>query len=156
MRSPIKLLSSLSSLVVATMTSRFPSSFVSSLTMRSRRSQASGLGAQFQRMRRRLTVTGTNETIDGVSKLAVSENDFEKEEVRKSTRLYVGMRVFIMFSSLLYLISSIASCACSLRCYRLCRHFEEGSCPLQSEEKESGCPDNGRPRGYKHINHVRP
>ena len=43
-------------------------------------SQASELGSQFQRMRRRLTVTGTNETIDGVSKLAVSE-EFQKEEV---------------------------------------------------------------------------
>ena len=41
--------------------------------------QATGLGAQFQRMRRRLTVTGATETIDGVSKLTVSE-ELQKEE----------------------------------------------------------------------------
>lgn len=43
--------------------------------------QASGLGASFHRMRRRLTVTGAMETIDGVAKLQVSE-ELKKEEVR--------------------------------------------------------------------------
>mmetsp|Transcript_19716 Transcript_19716/g.22547 ORF Transcript_19716/g.22547 Transcript_19716/m.22547 type:complete len:364 (-) Transcript_19716:457-1548(-) len=38
------------------------------------KNMASGLGAQFQKMRRRLTVTGASETIDGVSKLSVSES----------------------------------------------------------------------------------
>ena len=31
--------------------------------------------APFQKMRRRLTVTGASETIDGVSKLSVSDNN---------------------------------------------------------------------------------
>uniref|UniRef100_A0A7S1V284 PPM-type phosphatase domain-containing protein n=1 Tax=Grammatophora oceanica TaxID=210454 RepID=A0A7S1V284_9STRA len=39
----------------------------------------SGIGGQFQKMRRRLTVTGASETIDGVSKLSVSEPDEQHE-----------------------------------------------------------------------------
>jgi len=41
-------------------------------------STSSGLGAQFQKMRRRLTVTGASDTIDGVSKLSVSEPEVVK------------------------------------------------------------------------------
>lgn len=39
------------------------------------KSAASGLMAPFQKMRRRLTVTGASDTIDGVSKLSVSDKD---------------------------------------------------------------------------------
>lgn len=48
------------------------------------------------KLRRRLTVTGTNETIDGVSKLAVSE-EFQKEEVWRVPRCF--NRMFVTFSS---------------------------------------------------------
>jgi len=44
---------------------------------------ASGLGVQFQKMRRRLTVTGASETIDGVSKMTVSEPEQEAPEGAK-------------------------------------------------------------------------
>ena len=59
--------------VQATISSRFFSLHGSRTELHS---QASGL----MKLRRRLTVTGTSETIDGVSKLAVSE-EFQKEEV---------------------------------------------------------------------------
>lgn len=47
--------------------------------------QALGLNVQFQKMRRRLTVTGASETIDGVSKMTVSEPEVTPEgtKVRK-------------------------------------------------------------------------
>uniref|UniRef100_A0A6U1RBM7 PPM-type phosphatase domain-containing protein n=1 Tax=Cyclophora tenuis TaxID=216820 RepID=A0A6U1RBM7_CYCTE len=43
--------------------------------MSTMKSVATGIGAQFQKMRRRLTVTGASETIDGVSKLSVNQPD---------------------------------------------------------------------------------
>jgi len=48
------------------------------------KNMASGLGAQFQKMRRRLTVTGASETIDGVSKLSVSEQPGQKDTVYRT------------------------------------------------------------------------
>jgi len=41
----------------------------------SKKKSGSGVMAPFQKMRRRLTVTGASETIDGVSKLSVSEKE---------------------------------------------------------------------------------
>jgi serine/threonine protein phosphatase PrpC len=48
------------------------------------KSVAIGIGAQFQRMRRRLTVTGNVDTIDGVSKLTVSEEESLKQHAHHS------------------------------------------------------------------------
>lgn len=47
-------------------------------------SMPTSLVQPFQKMRRRLTVTGASETIDGVSRLKVSEeNQDEKKKVRR-------------------------------------------------------------------------
>lgn len=50
------------------------------------KSAASGLMAPFQKMRRRLTVTGASDTIDGVSKLSVSDNIISPDKYRGSTQ----------------------------------------------------------------------
>ena len=42
--------------------------------------------APFQKMRRRLTVTGASETIDGVSKLSVSDNNNAPGKVNNGTQ----------------------------------------------------------------------
>eukprot|EP00540_Astrosyne_radiata_P020693 CAMPEP_0116840980 /NCGR_PEP_ID=MMETSP0418-20121206/10668_1 /TAXON_ID=1158023 /ORGANISM="Astrosyne radiata, Strain 13vi08-1A" /LENGTH=339 /DNA_ID=CAMNT_0004471351 /DNA_START=160 /DNA_END=1179 /DNA_ORIENTATION=+ len=46
------------------------------------KNMASGLGAQFQKMRRRLTVTGSSETIDGTSKELVPEPDQMRQQAK--------------------------------------------------------------------------
>jgi hypothetical protein len=49
--------------------------------------KATGVMTPFQIMRRRLTVTGGSETIDGVSKMSVSDKDDEQTGAKVSQSL---------------------------------------------------------------------
>ena len=54
------------------------------------------LGKQFQKMRRRLTVTGASSNIDGVSKLSASESQEMKKHKRKNKVCFRDCRTIMI------------------------------------------------------------
>jgi hypothetical protein len=84
-------------------------------------------------MRRRLTVTGASETIDGVSKMTVSEPEVEVPDgtkVRLDSQKYNVLARWEILNLRCFTYILVRSCH-SLRCYRIFRYLEEGSCSLQ-------------------------
>ena len=105
------------------------------------------LNKQFQKMRRRLTVTGASENIDGVAKPQVSDSSElkqahkQKKKVRHNKSLctmYVGRGAVNLFIDYLLInCSDLGELLVILEfgpmcCHRILGSIEERSCSLQS------------------------
>ena len=123
------------------------------------------LGKQFQKMRRRLTVTGASENIDGAAKMGPSESSDQLKKHKKKNKvrraLVDDLGFYYWFrpqkqhavhgkdlTHLLPILSilkiSLANGCCTLCRYGIFRSFKEGTCTIQSKKKESRFIDYGR------------
>jgi len=91
------------------------------------------LGKQFQRMRRRLTVTGASSNIDGVVGKGPEVPEPKKSKKKKvSTIAFMSNADRMMMPHIIVFFLETASSRCPMRSYRIFWGIKEGSCSLQS------------------------